>query len=481
MRIALTFLTLCFATLTYAKPQVYFDYKVFYTPDQSSYVSTSLQFVAGSFKFIGDGTGNLSTKVEITQVFTYKDSIVVADKYMLDSPVMKDSLIEDFYDIQRYALNPGIYTYELTIKDVISGEMVQGQQTLEVKAMKENQLMISDIEFIEDARPSEEQNNFTKSGFFMLPYLTNYFPPEIDKIAFYSEIYNADKALGENEPFMLTCGIENSSTGRMVEGIFKFKRMDARSVNPSINFVPIEKLPSGDYNLVVNVLNKKSDTLVSKKVFFQRRNDIDLAQLVSPDDLEIDPSFKNDIPWDSIPYFVGSLMPISERYESETILRMLKGTDTTLMQNYFFSYWRQSAPEDPFKAWRAYKAQVYYAERLFGTQIKYGYEADRGRVHLQYGSPNAIADRPNEPSAYPYQIWHYYRIGQRSNVRFVFYNPDLVTNDYPLLHSDMQGELQNLRWQNDLHKRDSPTDNVDDPNNPSHYGGTSQILYNGGM
>ncbi len=90
-----------------------------------------------------------------------------------------------------------------------------------------------------------------------------------------------------------------------------------------------------------------------------------------------------------------------------------------------------------------------------------------------------MIDRPNEPSAYPYQIWQYYRIGQRSNIRFIFYNPDLVTNDYPLLHSEMQGELQNYRWEHDLHKRDSPFNNIDDPGdgNTIHYGGNSSIYY----
>ena len=97
---------------------------------------------------------------------------------------------------------------------------------------------------------------------------------------------------------------------------------------------------------------------------------------------------------------------------------------------------------------------------------------------MKYGAPDQFIDRPNEPSAYPYQIWHYYRIGQRSNVRYVFYNPDLVTNDYPLLHSDMQGEIQNYRWQNDLHKRDANSLNVDDPGGSVHYGGNANVYFN---
>ena len=48
-----------------------------------------------------------------------------------------------------------------------------------------------------------------------------------------------------------------------------------------------------------------------------------------------------------------------------------------------------------------------------------------GRIFLYHGPPNTITDRPNEPSAYPYQIWHYYKIGKFNNKRFIFYKPDL--------------------------------------------------------
>ncbi len=481
MRKILTVLCLFAGLTALAKPQVYFNYKVFHTPEQGPYLSTSLQFISGSFKYKGDELGNLSASVEITHLFTANDRIVLVDKYVLDSPQMKDSIVDDFYDIQRYKLPAGIYSYELVIKDLISGEQVQGNQEIEIKALAPTEITLSDIEFIEDLHKSDEQNNFTKNGYFMLPYLTNYFPPEMDKIAFYTEVYNTDQLLETDEQFLMTYSVENYKSGLPVEGIFKFKRLNAAEVVPQIIVLPIGSLRSGDYNLRIDLINKNNDTLHTEKVFFQRRNEILQTDIASIKDVEIDPSFKNSITRDSVPYFLGSLMPISERYEYEIIRTMLKGYDTTYMEQYFFAYWKQTNPEDPFMAWSAYKQQVYYAEKLFGTQIKYGWEADRGRVHLQYGAPNAILDRPNEPSAYPYQIWHYYRIGQRSNVRFVFYNPDLATNDYPLLHSDMQGELQNFRWEGDLHRRDTPNTNVDDPGGSVHYGGNSGTFYRGGM
>lgn len=482
MKTWITFLLIFIAGAAFSKPKVYFNYKVFHTPDQQNILSTSLQLIGGSFKYEGDGLGNLQAKVEITQIFSVGDSVVVFDKYLLDSPLMADSVVDDFYDVRRYTLDAGIYDYELIIKDALTGESVQGSQAIQIEGVNANEIGISDLEFIEDAYKTDEQSNFTKSGYFLLPFMTNYYPPEYNKIAFYTEIYNTSQLISPDAEFLFTCSISNYPEGTPVNDIFKFKRLSANPVVPVIMFVPIENLPSGEYNLNVHVIDKKGDTLQTKTEFFQRRNNVefDLAAAAA-ENAEIDPRLKEDIPRDSIAYFLGSTMIIAERYEYETIRKMLKGTDTTAMENYFFAFWRETEPVNTYAAWLDYKEQVYYIERLFGTQIKYGWETDRGRIHLKYGSPNAIADRPNEPSAYPYQIWHYYRIGPRSNVRFVFYNPDLITNDYPLLHSDMQGELQNYRWESDLYKRDTPNTNVDDPGGSIHYGGNARELYNGGM
>jgi len=478
MRFVLIILFALFGAEAIASPQAYFNYKIFYTPDHQPYVVTALQFSAGTLKYKNEGDG-LKANIEITQIFRWKDSIVFIDKYMLASPVMPDSVVQDFYDVQRYGIGPGIYNYELIITDAISGETVSGEQSITINEFNPQSITLSDIDFIEDAYKTEAQNNFVKNGFFMLPYLTNYFPPDVTKIAFYFEIYNTEKVLGANEQYLITYAIAGHTNGKQVDGIFKFQRQQAQAVTPIIAYLPIETLASGEYDLLIHVIDKNNDTILTEDIYFQRRNyEPDLAS-ISMEDIQIDKTFQNSIPRDSIPYYLGSLMPISPGFEYETIRNMLKGHDTTSMEKYFYSFWVKTSPANPYEGWIKYKSQVYYCEKMFGTQIKTGYETDRGRIWLKYGAPDAVMDRPNEPSAYPYQIWQYYRIGQRSNIRFVFYNPDLVTNDYPLLHSEMQGELQNYRWEHDLHKRDSPFSNIDNggDGNSLHYGGNSGTYF----
>lgn len=471
--LAISFLTL---SVAFAAPKVYLNYKTFYTPTNEAYVTTMLQFAGGSFKYLAAENG-LKTSVEITQLFKIGDSIALADKYILDSPLMRDSIVEDFFDVQNYGLDPGIYDYEIIVKDLVSNQEINGQQQVIVRRLKENQIKFSDIHLIQSAQQTDEKNNFVKNGLFLLPYMTNYYPPEMEKVAFYLELYQTQNTVGTGEQFLLTYAITDMKTGKDVNGAFNFQRLESNEIVPVIGYLPLNKIPSGDYNLSLSVINKDNDTIATTNTFIQRRSD-DMAQSINIEEIQIDDEWMSDITYDSIPYFIGSIMQIAPKYEYETMRKMLKDKDTVSMEKYFYAFWLQTDPVSPREAWYEYRTQVYKVEKLFGTQIKSGWETDRGRTWLKYGAPDQFIDRPNEPSAYPYQIWHYYRIGQRSNIRYVFYNPDLVTNDYPMLHSDMQGELQNYRWQNELHKRDSPNFNLDDPGGSDQYGGNSNLYFN---
>ena len=344
-----------------------------------------------------------------------------------------------------FLLASGTYNFELIIKDLSTNEKVEGDFTIEVAPLKLNQITCSEVEFIQNLSKSSVKDNFTKNGYRLIPYFTNYFPPIYDKIVYYLEIYNTDKAFTENESFAATFQIVDVKSGKIMDDYFQYKKLKPAKIIPIINILPIDLLPSGEYQILITVMDKDQAPILEKIVDFKRRNDLPEPKL-NEVTLDIAKAFSNEISDDSIYYYIGSLMPIAEQYEYEQIREMYLSHDTTKMRTFFYAFWKKTAPNNTYEEWLKYKAQVLYAERIFGTQIRAGYETDRGRIHLKYGSPNFITDQANGTSAYPYQIWHYYKIGKQSNIRFVFYNPDLVTNDYPLLHSDLQGEIKNANW-----------------------------------
>ena len=158
--------------------------------------------------------------------------------------------------------------------------------------------------------------------------------------------------------------------------------------------------------------------------------------------------------------------------------------DKEMMKRYIVSFWQRQNPTDPYKAWMQYKSQLAVAQKLFGTQYLRPYYTDRGRVFLQYGPPNVRSERPNEPFAYPYEIWQYYEMKnpitgiRQTNRRFVFWNREAATNNYELLHSDAIGEQKNERWEMVLYNRGKGTTDIDQTSPGQQSGGQSRDLFN---
>ena len=182
------------------------------------------------------------------------------------------------------------------------------------------------------------------------------------------------------------------------------------------------------------------------------------------DDIIVDPKFQESIPRDSVGYFLESLIPICRPSEVKGIMETLKSRDGDEASKHIQQFWTVTSKDRAYEEWLAYKQQVRLVERLYGNNFQEGFETDRGRVYLQYGSPTNIVSREVSNMEYPYEIWIYNKIGRFSNRRFIFYNPDLVNNAYRLLHSDMIGELKNDAWPQELSKRNTRLGGVDNPN-----------------
>ena len=167
------------------------------------------------------------------------------------------------------------------------------------------------------------------------------------------------------------------------------------------------------------------------------------------------------------------MRPIAGEVERDVIDKEVIEATLDFKQKFFYTFWKNRNLANPEYEWAQYRKKVNYVQKYYKTRIKEGFETDRGRIYCKYGAPNDKIQRPNEPSSYPYEIWRYYKVGIYSNKRFIFYMPDLVGNDYELLHSDLQGEVNNKNWQLILNKRNTPFQDIDQETGNSHFGGNS--------
>ncbi len=478
------FLSLFSFFSSYAQLKAYFTYSTFFSPENGPYMETYLSVIGNSVKYQKNASGKFQGSIDITMVFKQAENIKNFKKYNLLSPELEDTLngFVNFIDQQRFLLPNGNYNFELTISDKnLSGQPFNSVQPVNIEYSKEK-IFISDIEMIESYKPTSEQSILSKSGYDLVPYVSNFFPAAMGKISFYGEIYNTELIFGKEEKYLINYFIETHETGKALNNFRGFLRQTANPVNVILTGLNIENLPSGNYNLVIEVRNKNNELKADKRVFFQRSNPEFRMKTEDVSTVNITGTFVDNINnKDTLAEFIRCLRPISSEIEmrfAENNFPAKGDADLALMQKFFLNFWSERNSLNPEQEWENYKRSVGQANKSFSTKIKKGYETDRGRIYLKYGAPNSLIDRAQEPSNYPYQIWHYYKTEKRGNSKFVFYNPDEVTNDYELLHSNVLGEVNDYRWQFRLQRRNTPDTNLDETKGQEHYGNRPEDFWN---
>ncbi len=453
--------------------KAYLFYNSFYSPENGPYLETYLSVAAHSIRFIPNENGKYQGTVDITMMFKQNDEIIEFKKYDLYSPEVTDTTQSNFnfIDQQRFALPDGTYDFEIMIADK-NKEMLPIVMTRPlIIQYPPDTVSISGIELVESFAPSSSVNVLAKSGYDLVPYVSNFFPESVNRMIFYSEVYNTEQILGAGDKFLVTYYIESFETENHIAEFVRIKREDTKPVNVLFNEFDITRLPTGNYNLVIEVRNKQNELLSSNQLFFQRSNpgmQLDVRDFAN---MELESTFVTKITnRDTLAEYIRTLHPISTQLEKTFAQSNIKTGDLITLQKYFLSFWLTRDPYNPENTWIKYKEEVDKANASFRTRTKKGYETDRGRVYLQYGSPNAISESYYEPNAYPYEIWHYYQLKNQRNKKFVFFSREISTNDFELIHSDAVGELANYQWQFVIHERGNAPHGLDQDQMEDHWG-----------
>ena len=440
----------------------FLTYGTFSSPD-GPYIETYLTVAGNSVKYNRTISGKFQATVNILITFKQNNEIKAFKKYELKSPEIDDTLkvSYEFLDEQRFLLPNGTYDFELQISDKNkSVQPVPYSQSVLID-FPSDKPSFSGIQLVKSYAKSDAQTVITKSGYDLVPYVYNFYPGSEGRMIFYSELYNMDKVLPEGQKYVLSYFIETFETHMMMNEFARVKKDIVRSVGVTLAEFNIGNLATGNYNLVMEARNQQNEIVASQKIFFQRSNPDAKLTFTDLTNENATNTFADRITKiDSIKDCISSTFPISSGMERAFIKDVLKTSNLQELQQYFYGFWLRRDQKSPEKAWLAYSDQVKIANYNFKTPVKKGYQTDRGRVYLEYGPPNTRSERPSEPTTYPYEIWHYYTLNNNQrNKKFVFYSPDMVTNDYFLLHSDATGEIHDYSWQVDLQSRSySPSD-----------------------
>lgn len=459
--------------------QVVFSHAVFQMSGNKPFVETYLMVNGASVVFRKTASGKFQGQIEVILTVSQGNKITFADKYNLLSPETDDSLkiSFNFIDQQRIPLSVGNYELGVRIRDLNSTAVpIEASEKLAVQFPKDS-ISISDIQLIESYSKTEIANNLSKGGYDLIPHISEIFPKEESQLIFFGEIYQSRLILGEGEKFLCNFYLKDLGSGKQLPAYSSFTFYNTDDVNVLMKEFNIEKLPQGKYALTIEIRDKTNALRADKHVHFYRSNPEQTQTIDQYTQRDVQGTFAmNYTNTDSLAEHIRCLYPVSYELEKTYANNAINSRDLKLMQQYFLSFWLNRDAVNPQTAWEAYFLEVRKVVKEFSSSIRKGYNTDRGRVYLQYGAPDNRTKMPYETGAYPYEIWQYYKVKGQSNRRFVFYNPDLVTNDYALIHSDALGEIMNDQWQMLVFKRDTQNNDIDQTAPAGRFG--SQIQQN---
>ncbi len=468
---------------------VYYKLASFNIPKDGPFIETYMTIGGRSVQY-KTVKGGFQCAVNVSILITdATNKIVQAKKYNLNGPIFIDTTnIPAFIDTQRYPLSSGAYTIEVVVND--NNKKQEPFKLIQVFKINYGSypLQASSIQLLESYKKTTMPNILSKSGFDLIPYNINYYPETQNKLAFYFETYNTDTFFGKGKTLIYKYFIENNDNLKAVEPFSAFKKVTTAPVNPLLAQMDITSLASGNYNLVIEIRDDKNIIQLQEKTFFQRKNAL-LPQTYVSGNFKInsiEQYFANVKSIDTLKIYVECLWPISDMIERERQINQTIKSDTAILRNYLVKYWKDRAADsvNPMKIWMEYLKSVNEVAVLFKCGKQKGYYTDRGRVYLQYGKPNQRTVQSTDQSTYPYEIWQYYRITDKTNGqfftnrKFLFINKSIADDCYKLEHSDMKGEVNNPRWQYELNKHNSDGIHNPDNNSPGNSNNQANDLFN---
>jgi len=442
------------------KAQPLVDVAVFYNSRMEPYLECRLWIPRTWLveEKISDRT--FGRKADVSWIF-FKDGRVYSyDRYYLKDEGETSDTNAAIFDLKRYALQAGAYAVELVVTDVYNKNPEARfiwKDSVWVQTPDPKGCLFSHLDFLADVRKAGPEDSMARNGLILTPQFHELFDDNNKILTFYTELYGTRSTLGDASRLLLRARIKEFATDRHVRNLGMQEVKEAAYVIPWLGRLNISSLPAGHYLLEVEALDRQGERLARVARYFEHRGSAatSLEELLESAPLLFMENVNNP---DTLVEYIRCLRPIASPAEARIANNVLKSGDYQLMKRFVAAFWQNRNPEDPEKAFLEYRSRVTQAQIAFGRCKMRVYDTDRGRVFLQYGPPNHRAERPMEPNAWPYEIWHYYDLPNQKNRFFVFYDYIGGCNTYELLHSTALSERRNDQWQNWLQRGRRPID-----------------------
>ncbi|MCX8112950.1 MAG: GWxTD domain-containing protein [Bacteroidia bacterium] len=435
-------LLLACATGIWAQVIFYVEPIRYYTPEGEAYMELFLGVDASSVRYISR-QGRYQGEVDFTLLLkNASDAPVYADKFRFTLPPVDDTTSVErqriYVDVRRLRLPAGLYLIEAEATD--PNQLPRPQK---VKAILEFEMppasrrfRYSDLLYV--YRLSSTTAAYERHNLRLEPWISNGLLIDPDTLRVYGEIYAMDSLT--QDPYYLRIKVLDAQKALEISDLSTARRPSRPKPFEAFIFtLPIKKLPSGVYLAQIDLCRNDGEVLAS---WYRRFTILSTVEpIVEATEAEYDAQY--NLPESKLTDLLGAMTYLATPTEKSFMRTLQSFSDK---KKFFVSFWKKRENMPGSIDFKEFLKRFEYAQQNFKSSMRPGWKTDRGRVFIQYGPPNDIQFFYNEPDKYPYQIWTYNQIGAQGQVIFVFYDPDLITGEYPLLHSNKIGEIQNRNW-----------------------------------
>jgi GWxTD domain-containing protein len=437
------------------KFKVNFNYLLFSIPDETAYAELQFFFHGSglTYQLTDKGTYQAFVAAHISFI---KDDTVVKRNYNFSSDEYKDTVNQkdNIYNVVRIPLPSGKYQMKIAVydKNAEQPDTLFFEDKLEVTNSRD-MVRFSDIMPIGFFKQATQNDNFSKHGIEYTPYFSNFYPENIKSLTFMTEIYNTDNVM-QGTDFVVHTYLSNHKKNKPISPQYEkwetAKKTDMHIVFQSFD---IDSLPSGNYELKIEVRDRRDTLHAYVSYFFQRSNPAVQNNFARADSL----------PYDTLKLYLDYIYAIAYPDEKDFI-NSISPQKYKEIEDFFTAFWQRRNKDNPQEEWYKYYNQVMRVNYNYSTLKLKGFRTDRGYYYLKYGPPYDIEYHHSSVNGPPFEIWTYNTLSDgQVNVFFVFYNPDLVTKDFRLLHSTARGELRNDRWKDILYIGDDDFREISSP------------------
>jgi GWxTD domain-containing protein len=437
--------------------QAKLKHHTFYAKGDGTYTDLHLQIATRGLKADLSDIAKPVYKVNATVSVTQGDKLIHTEKFMVEYGIdSRKEIPPAILAAARVYLEEGRYSLLVELRNVADlKDNVTAVDSLIIKPSKEGHLAIA---LASELRYSGEETLYQKESIAFTPDFRSIFKRR-DSIQLFVQYWDNADLLKKGGDIILR--VDGIPLGTLPFVPTKGKWFE------EVYTLPISAFPVNAQTLTCEIKTVMGKSLAMEELMvFVEEERAAIAQRVEKACFDTsDRVLAKRV--------VSSLYPIMNGKDRQFMTQLTDKSNPAsaeIYSAYYSNYWLINYGASGCDSARAYETKVATVEE-FKAGSKPGFATDRGRVYLQYGPPNERTLNTNDPSAFPYEVWSYYQAGSQRNVKFIFYEPSSVINDYQLLHSDVFGEPQQPQWQVMIHRRtDNPRMGADNNEYTPHYG-----------